>query len=153
MLAAASRTHAFSALRADKNAWKHVMGKSSSESPGPKTATPMSSPESKRAKGLRSPRGLKKRQLTPDQDVKNVSYGNPTAHGLSQLSDIVSLETQPVRLLVLGSSLTSAECKADGDGLTQPALTQVSAIDSAFAYGGMTWLTIAFWHETAFGKP
>jgi hypothetical protein len=84
------------------------------------TATPMSSPESKRAKGLRSPRGLKKRQLSPDQDVKNVSYGDPTAHGLSQLSDIVSLETQPASAPALTSSLANAECRADAEGLTQP---------------------------------
>ena len=67
--------------------------------------------ESKRAKGLRSPRNLTKRPLTPDHDVKNVSYGDPTAQGLSQLSDLVSLETQPQPASVSpsGASLAAVE--------------------------------------------
>lgn len=84
----------------------------------------MSSPESKRAKGLRSPRSSKRR-LTPDQDVKNVSYGDPTAQGLSQLSDLVSLETQPASIPMAGSSMAAVESRGDvPEGLTQPILTQ-----------------------------
>ncbi len=84
----------------------------------------MSSPESKRAKGLRSPR-TSKRRLTPDQDVKDISYGDPTAQGLSQLSDLVSLETQPASVPMSGMSMTAADVRGGAaEGLSQPVLTQ-----------------------------
>ncbi|CAL8461761.1 g1292 [Coccomyxa elongata] len=75
--------------------------------------------ESKRAKGLRSPRSSK-RPLTPDHDVKNVSYGDPTAQGLSQLSDLVSLETQPQPASVSASVASLAA----GEGASLPVMSQ-----------------------------
>ena len=54
-----------------------------------------------------------------------MSYGDPTAQGLSQLSDLVSLETQPASLPMSGMSLAAADIRGHvAEGLSQPVLTQ-----------------------------